>query len=200
MSAVDRVQERRRAAALARHYCDNEALSTAEIARRLGRAPATVKAYLYDPTGEKARGYKAKDRNGCARCGAPTAAKKTVTLCEGSLAGRPPRVCRSVSDFSERPRDDVWVLHRECAVGPRSSHRDPGRIGPGGAPGQLDALMVQVVALQAGLVGGGEHVACDVVPSRDRGLWQRGDRHPVIGAELLATGTKRVRRPAAMCR
>ena len=52
----------------------------------------------------------------------------------GSLAGKPPRVCRSVSDFSERPRDDVWVLHRECAVGPRSSHRDPGRIGPGGAP------------------------------------------------------------------
>ena len=52
----------------------------------------------------------------------------------GSLAGKPPRVCRSVSDFSERPRDDVWVLHRECAVGPRSSHRDPGRIGPGGGP------------------------------------------------------------------
>jgi DNA-binding CsgD family transcriptional regulator len=50
MSAVDRVQERRRAAALARHYRDNEALSTAEIARRLGRAPATVKAYLYDPS------------------------------------------------------------------------------------------------------------------------------------------------------
>jgi predicted transcriptional regulator len=53
MSAVDRVQERRRAAALARHYRDNEALSTAEIARRLGRAPATVKAYLYDPAERK---------------------------------------------------------------------------------------------------------------------------------------------------
>ena len=30
---------------MARHYRDHEALSTAEIARRLGRAPATVKAY-----------------------------------------------------------------------------------------------------------------------------------------------------------
>ena len=50
MSVVDRVEERRRAAALARHYRDHEALSTAEIARRLGRAPATVKAYLYDPS------------------------------------------------------------------------------------------------------------------------------------------------------
>jgi hypothetical protein len=48
MVAFDHVTERRRAAALARHYCDREALSIAEIVRRLGRAQATVKAYLYD--------------------------------------------------------------------------------------------------------------------------------------------------------
>ena len=59
MVALDRVQERRRAVALARHYRDEEGLSIAEIARRLGRAAATVKAYLYDPTGEKARAVKA---------------------------------------------------------------------------------------------------------------------------------------------
>ena len=47
MVALDRVQERRRAVALARHYRDEEGLSIAEIARRLGRAEATVKAYLY---------------------------------------------------------------------------------------------------------------------------------------------------------
>jgi hypothetical protein len=50
MSGVDRVRERRRAAALARHYRDEESLSIGEIARRLGRAEATVKAYLYDPS------------------------------------------------------------------------------------------------------------------------------------------------------
>ena len=46
----DRVSERRRAAALARHYREQEDLTIAEIARRLGRAEATVKAYLYDPS------------------------------------------------------------------------------------------------------------------------------------------------------
>ena len=69
---VDRVAERRRAAALARHYRDSEQLSIAEIARRLGRAPATVKAYLYDPTGEKARAVKARYRGTCRSCGADT--------------------------------------------------------------------------------------------------------------------------------
>jgi predicted transcriptional regulator len=47
---LDRVQERRRAAALARHYRDEEGLSIAEVARRLGRAQAAVNAYLYDPS------------------------------------------------------------------------------------------------------------------------------------------------------
>ena len=49
MDGIDRVQERRRAVALAHHYRDEEGLSIAEIARRLGRAQA-VKAYLYDPS------------------------------------------------------------------------------------------------------------------------------------------------------
>jgi hypothetical protein len=46
----DRVAERRRAVALARHYRDCEGLSIVQIAERLGRAPATVKAYFYDPS------------------------------------------------------------------------------------------------------------------------------------------------------
>ena len=70
-----RVLERRRAAQLARHYRDSEGLSIREIARRLGRAEATVKAYLYDPTGEKARAVKAGYRGTCRGCGTPTSAR-----------------------------------------------------------------------------------------------------------------------------
>jgi hypothetical protein len=67
-----RVEERRRAAAVARHYRDVEGLLIAEIAGRLGRSPATVKAYLYDPTGAKAREVKARYRGICRGCGGVT--------------------------------------------------------------------------------------------------------------------------------
>ncbi|HTP20687.1 MAG TPA: helix-turn-helix domain-containing protein, partial [Solirubrobacteraceae bacterium] len=49
VGGYDRVVERRRAVALARHYREAEGLSIAEIASRLGRSPATVKASFYDP-------------------------------------------------------------------------------------------------------------------------------------------------------
>ena len=69
---LDRVAERRRAVQLARHYRDQEGLSIAEIARRLGRAEATIKTYLYDPTGDKARAVKARYQGVCRGCGAYT--------------------------------------------------------------------------------------------------------------------------------
>jgi hypothetical protein len=59
-AGTDRVAERRRAVALARHYRELEGLTIEQIADRLGRSPATVKAYFYDPTGEKARAVKAR--------------------------------------------------------------------------------------------------------------------------------------------
>jgi AcrR family transcriptional regulator len=67
-----RVLERRRAVALAHHYRDFEGLSIREIADRLGCSPATVKAYFYDPTGEKARAVKARYQGVCRGCGAYT--------------------------------------------------------------------------------------------------------------------------------
>jgi hypothetical protein len=70
-----RVAERRRAATLARHYRDVENLSIYENARRIGRAPATIKAYLYDLTGEKARAVKRRYQGTCRSCGAPTSAR-----------------------------------------------------------------------------------------------------------------------------
>ena len=64
--------QRRRAVALARHFRESEGLSIAQIAERLGRSPATVKAYFYDPTGEKARAVKARYVGVCRGCGAYT--------------------------------------------------------------------------------------------------------------------------------
>jgi len=86
----DRVSQRRRAAQLARHYRDQENLTIAEIARRLGRAEATVKAYLYDPTGEKARAVKARHVGVCRGCGAytqPNGKGDADTYCKGCHPG-----------------------------------------------------------------------------------------------------------------
>jgi DNA-binding NarL/FixJ family response regulator len=45
-AACERVLERRRAVALARHFREAEGLSIAQIAERLERSPATIKAYF----------------------------------------------------------------------------------------------------------------------------------------------------------
>jgi AcrR family transcriptional regulator len=71
-AAYDRVLERRRGVALARHFRQAEGLSIARIAARLGRSPATIKAYFYDPTGEKARAVKARYQGVRRGCGAYT--------------------------------------------------------------------------------------------------------------------------------
>jgi hypothetical protein len=68
--AYDRVVEWRRAVALARHFRETEGLSIAQIADRLGRSPATVKADFYDAAGERARAVKARYVGVCRGCGA----------------------------------------------------------------------------------------------------------------------------------
>jgi hypothetical protein len=66
------VAERRRAVALARHFREAEGMSIGQIAERLGRSPATIKAYFYDPTAEKSRAVKARYVGLCRGCGAYT--------------------------------------------------------------------------------------------------------------------------------
>ena len=58
--------------AVTRHDADYEGLSIRQIADRLGRSPRTVRAYFYDPTGEKARAVKARYVGVCRGCGAYT--------------------------------------------------------------------------------------------------------------------------------
>jgi hypothetical protein len=100
MAAVNRVRERRKAAALARHYRDQEGLSIAEIARKLGWAKSTVKAYLYDPTGEKARTVKRGYRGVCRGCGAYTQPR---TMPRSAASATTSTRSHSVSDPSFAP-------------------------------------------------------------------------------------------------
>ena len=129
---LDRVTERRRAAQLARHYRDQEGLSIAEIARRLGRAEATVKAYLYDPTGGKARAVKARYRGVCRGCGAPTAPRNgkgdAYAYCNAAIPARLRRNGRG-SGLAKR------CAHGERAAALRrrpTSGRAPTHAGRGG--------------------------------------------------------------------
>src|SRR4051794_23395087 len=118
---MGRVAERRRAVALALHYREAEGLSIAEIAARLGRSPATVKAYFYDPTGAKARTVKARYQGVCRGCGAytqprnaratPTPTARPATPGRSSGAG-PPNGCSLDARLARplRPAADVIRL------------------------------------------------------------------------------------------
>jgi hypothetical protein len=70
-SPQQRAAERSRAVRLARYYHD-EGLAIAEIAALLGRAPATISSYLYDPDGVKTKRVKRRYRGTCRECGAST--------------------------------------------------------------------------------------------------------------------------------
>src|SRR5690348_5445606 len=107
--AYDRVAERRRAVALASHFREEQGLSIAQFADRLGRSPATIKAYFYDPTGEKARTVKARYQGVCRGCGAytqPRNGKATRT-----------RTARPVIRARLRADGRASAYLRRCATG-----------------------------------------------------------------------------------
>jgi hypothetical protein len=89
-----RSSERQRAVKLARHYREAERLPLAEIALRLGRSRATVREYLYDPDGSKARRVKERYRGQCSGCGAQTSgsgpgyAKDLCARCNGQASAK----------------------------------------------------------------------------------------------------------------
>jgi hypothetical protein len=70
-SAAGRALGRRRNVLLAQHHREL-GWSIAQIAHLLDRAPATVRGYLHDPTGDKAKARRASYAGACERCGTPT--------------------------------------------------------------------------------------------------------------------------------
>jgi hypothetical protein len=113
---TDRVGERRRAAQLARHYRDQEGLTIAAIVRRLGRAKATVKAYLYDPNGDKAREVKERYRGVCRGCGAPTSARnRKGDACAYCKRCRPGAIERQWTRERSREAMRAWRMRYGAA-------------------------------------------------------------------------------------
>jgi hypothetical protein len=104
-SPEDRSVRRRRKVLQAQHYRHQDR-SIADIARLLDQAPATIKAYLYDPTGEKARATKERYRGTCVVCGAPTSGA------DGK--GRASRHCQRCKPQSvpKWTREKVRAVHR----------------------------------------------------------------------------------------
>ena len=86
-AAGDRVLERRRAVALARHFRDTDGLWIEQIADRAGRAPARIKACFGDPR-ETVRAVKARSVGGWRGCGAytePSRCASTRTRCAAAM-------------------------------------------------------------------------------------------------------------------
>jgi hypothetical protein len=98
---LDRTRERERAVAHA-HRLREQGLLLREIANRLGRSYATVKAYFYDPTGAKGRAVKASYRGRCEKCGRPTSS--------GDGKGRARRLCGHCARAELRVWDRDKVL------------------------------------------------------------------------------------------
>jgi hypothetical protein len=135
--AYDRVVERRRAVALARHFRETEGLSNAQIAVRLGRSPATIKAYFYDPTGDKAKAVKARYVGLCRGCGAYTQPRNgkgdayayCKACCPGAIERRWTRelVISAMLDWRERygrmPSSYDWSRTHARRRGERASQR-----------------------------------------------------------------------------
>ena len=112
IAPLDRVAERKRTVLLARHYREAEGLTIIQIAQRLTRSPATVKAYVYDPDCDKAKAVKRRYQGVCAGCGAPTQPRngkhdpyKYCKTCHpGATATRwtPARICDAIRAWRDR--------------------------------------------------------------------------------------------------
>jgi hypothetical protein len=139
------VTERRRAVALARHFRESEGLSIAQIANRLGRSPATVKAYFYDPTREKGRPVKPRYVGVCRGCGAYTQPRNGKGDAHAYC-----KACHPGAIQARWTRDEVLAAMRKW------------RDGYGRLPSSYDWSRTHARATP-------------VFPAHDGGFWDRGD-------------------------
>ena len=106
----DRVAERHRAVALARHYRDFEGMSIRQIADRLGRSPATVKAYFGTTPPVRRHGRSRRATSECAVAAAPTPSRATARA-------TPTRIARSANQAQSSDAGRASSSLTRCASG-----------------------------------------------------------------------------------
>ena len=126
--------ERMRCAAIAARL-QREGLTSRAIAAQMGVAPSTVRGWLSDPSGTRARTRKASYRGRCRRCGADTSAnapgrpRSTCPACRAELSRRwtreliEQRVHQWHSRYDEWPRASDWHSTRAREKGGEALRR-----------------------------------------------------------------------------
>jgi len=144
----DRVEERRRAVQLARHYREAEGLSIAQIAQRLGRSPARSRRTSTTPPARRPRRSRPATRASAAAAApppSPATAKATPTPTASAATPAPPRrngranecatqCTRGVSDTGRRHRHMTGRAHTRADGARRRSPDSPKVTGPPPAP------------------------------------------------------------------
>jgi hypothetical protein len=154
MGELPRVSERLRAVAIARHLRESEGLSSVQIAERVGRSPATIRSYFYDPKGSKARRVKQTYRGLCEACGAATSgegpgrARERCARCNGQSTLRWPRerIEAALLAWSERYGSPAKSTDLSVTYASTQAARDGGvrlrRLQEGWGGGRWPALSV----------------------------------------------------------
>ena len=140
-AVYDRVLERRRAAALARHFREAEGLSITQIAEPLG-VPATIKAYFYDPSKANKRPTDSLRADAWPGCPAPSVGGGSDLTGSRNGAGRrnSPATTATRRSVDRRDRSSAGTRRSDHQGVSLRSNRRKGTRGQGALPGSVSRL------------------------------------------------------------
>ena len=192
---ADRLTERRRSVALARHYREYEGLSIREIADRLDRSPPTIKAYFYDPTGRR-HGRSRPVTKACAVVAARTRSRATARATPTRTA-RPAIPARSSAAGPASGWSRRWPSGDRVTAGCRrpTTGRGRTRAARGRGAAALERELLAVGERRHGrvgeLVGGARCDWCSAERGRAAVRCRRVTRSRRLGTERISVPNPR---------